>query len=227
MKTHLFMAALCMGMIAHATPSQALFIIDDYNTATTYSALDNSPGDGPVTTNATPITAGNIVWGVAGGGAGATRTIVADLGAGDDLAANVCSNCQEGEHVSGNNSIGNTAFVYNGNSVDVSSYTHLMLRYDADLLGGIVQFTFDDALANVVSVATGVLGARTTEIMLGLPAGVDFSQLTSARIDITGVTELDVGIDDFRLTRVPEPAALGLFGLGLAGLFHLRRRRAI
>lgn len=217
-------AALCLGTLMYAVPSSAgQFVIDDFNTSTLYSALDNTPGNGPVSTNATPITAGNVVWGAAGGGAGATRVIEADLGVGDDVAARICNNCQEGEHVSGNNSIGNTSFIYTGNAIDISGFHSLMLRYDADLAGGIVQFTFDDAFANMASISTAALAAGVTNIMLALPVGVDYSQLTSARIDIFGVQELDVGIDDFKV--VPEPGMLGLFGLGLLGIAVAARRR--
>lgn len=227
MKFRYAAAALCLGTMMYAAPSAAgVFIIDDFNTSTLYTAPDNTAGNGPVTANATPITAGNIVWGAAGGGAGATRTISADLGVGDNVTANICPNCQEGEHVSGNNSTGNTAFIYTGNAVDISGFHSLMLRYDADLAGGIVQFTFNDSLANMAAVSTAALAAGVTNIMLALPIGVDYSQLTSARIDIFGVQELDVGIDDFKV--VPEPGMLALFGLGLAGIaVTVRRKRKV
>lgn len=224
MKIRYLAAALCLGTMVNAAPAAAgQFIIDDFNTTTLFSAADNTAGNGPVTTNAAPITAGNIVWGAAGGGAGATRTISADLGVGDNVTANICPNCQEGEHVSGNNSSGNTAFIYTGNAVNISGMRSLMLTYDADLAGGILQFSFTDALANTSSVSSGPLASGLTAIMLALPGGVDYAQMTGARIDIFGVTELDVGIDDFKV--VPEPGMLALFGFGLMGVSLAARRK--
>ena len=216
-------AAVGISTAMFATPSYAVFVIDDYNTTNLYSVTDNSAANGAESL-ATGIDASNVVWGALGGGAGATRTIFADLGAGDSLTANVCNNCQVGEHVSANNSIGDTAFAYTGDSVDVSSEDFVMLTYEGDLAGASITITFDDAVAGTGSVSTGVLGTSAS-IMLALPGGVDYSQLTGARVDITGVTELDGEIDNFKLTDAPEPATLGLLAAGLLGLGAARRRR--
>jgi hypothetical protein len=54
--------------------------------------------------------------------------------------------------------------------------------------------------------------------------GVPFTSITLSAVTDAGASER-FAIDGLRLTTVPEPATLGLIGLGLAGLAATRRRK--
>jgi hypothetical protein len=63
------------------------------------------------------------------------------------------------------------------------------------------------------------------QIVFGFTATTDFT--TFAFLNATGVGNNFAGLDNVDLEAIPEPATLGLLGLGLTGVFLLRRRLTV
>lgn len=102
----------------------------------------------------------------------------------------------------------------------------------ADLGGGVVTITACATLASCFSVATALpAGPGSFDVafssFVGAPVGF-FTGITHIQLDLTHTAEAyDAEFDLFLARgRVPEPATLALFGLGLAGLGLARRRKA-
>ena len=58
-----------------------------------------------------------------------------------------------------------------------------------------------------------------------VPAGADTARAVYAIQSFGGVVNQQLFLDDFSFTAVPEPASLGLLGMGLCMLLGLRRRK--
>ena len=99
------MAGICSCSLWFSPVVSAAFIIDDFNVNSTSTVIDSDIG-GQVTGGST-IDGSNIVM----GGAGWSRSLVADLTGGDQLQTTVCKNCLAG-HVTmtANNSVGTGIF---------------------------------------------------------------------------------------------------------------------
>jgi hypothetical protein len=86
-------------------------------------------------------------------------------------------------------------------------------------------FTAFNGATNLGSFGIPALSVDPTTFNLTSIAGVDFSKFT---LSISSSTPVGLQIQDvsFAPAAVPEPGTLMLFGLGAAGLFLSRRRKA-
>jgi len=224
--------------MAFIAPAQATFMVDDFNTANTYSCRDDLGGSNcPLTTT---IDDGNTVWNDSTSPhTGITRTIDADLTAGDGVSIEICSNCQAA-HITADagvtQAVDEYSFVWTGPSVDLSSYTSFMFDWGADLAGATWFADFGNSTGIVVDSpvqsalpATPGPGSLTYIASLDLSSVsvVDFTDITQISLHFNGVGALDGNIDNVRVAgAIPEPTTLALLSLGLVGLGVARRRKA-
>ena len=81
-----------------------------------------------------------------------------------------------------------------------------------------------DAPVNFVATATVANDIAWTQFTYGFTATA--AMTTIAFLNATGVGNNFAGVDNVDLEAIPEPASLALLGLGLSGLFLLRRRKS-
>jgi len=223
-----FLASLLSYTLWYSSAVSAAFIIDDFNVNSTSSVIDNVIG-GQVT-GSSMIDGSNVVM----GGAGWSRSLVADLTGGDQLQTTVCSNCKAG-HVTmtASNSVGTGIFAYSGSAIDLSAYTGLFFGWGADLPGASIDIVFHDAsttqtVASWSSLAnTG--GSSPAELVTQATMMINWGSLDSTAITqidfvVNGVANMDTIIDNITAV-VPVPAAVWLFSSGLLGLVGVARRR--
>jgi hypothetical protein len=223
-------SSACALAIALSNATQAAsFTIDDFNVDTSSGVTDAIIG-GSVSTSSV-IDGANIVMNATGGW---TRTLIADLSAGDSMATTVCIGtfCGMGHvSMSGGSSNGTGTFEYNGPASDMSSYTLLGFDWGADLLGASVDIIFSDSSNTTSTVASwsslaATGGLLVSQTPMGITwGGLESSEITKIQFVVTGVGNLDSSIDNFTAV-VPVPAAAWLFGSALLGLARVKRRKA-
>jgi len=222
-------SACAVAITLNNSAQAASFTIDDYNVDTGSVAFDNTLG-GAVSA-ASSINGANVVM---NGTVGWTRTLVADLSAGDNMETTVCIGtfCGSGHvSMSGGSSNGTGTFEYNGPATDLSSYTLLGFDWGADVVGASVDIVFSDSSNNTSTVASwSSLAATGGPLVAQTPMGIawgtlDASAITQIQLVVNGVGNLDSSIDNFTAV-VPVPAAAWLFGSALLGLAGVKRRKA-
>ena len=222
-----FLASLFSCALWFSSAVSAAFIIDDFNVDSTSTVFDDSIG-GQVTGGST-IDGSNIVM----GGAGWSRSIVADLSGGDQMQTTVCSNCKAG-HVTmtASNSVGTGIFSYSGSAIDMSAYTGLVFEWGADLAGAGVDIIFHDASTSQTVASWSGLASTggsapadlvTQATMMITWGSLDSSAITGIDFVVNGVANMDTIIDNISAV-VPVPAAVWLFGSGLLGLAGIARK---
>ena len=222
----------CLLGLFLSTSAEAVFIIDDFNVDSSSTVTDVAV-DGPIPGGST------IVGSTVMNGASWTRSLVANLTAGDTMETVVCSSCQAGHvNMGAGNSNGIGSYIYAGvpaTAIDLSSYVGLFFDWGADLAGASVDIIFGDGTntATVASwsglAATGgsAPGNLVTQATMGINWGaVNSSAITSVTFRVTGVQNMDSIIDNITAV-VPVPAAVWLFGSGLLGLVGIARRKKI
>ena len=121
-------------------------------------------------------------------------------------------------------------------ATDADGYSRLMVD--------VVGHTFDTLILNIEADANGEVSftdGSSTSSLFGISAsgsnfftitGGPFSFISFTTFNTTGTTETDI-VADVKQNRIggvstiPEPATLGIIGLGLAGLGFMRRRRIV
>jgi hypothetical protein len=231
MNKHALLGVICASAITFSlsNSAQAAFVIDDFNVNSTSTVTDNTVG-GPVSGPST-IDGSNIVM---DGTAGWTRTLTADLTAGDDMNTVVCSGCKAG-HVTmgGGDSNGIGTYTYAGSAVDLSGYTDLVFDWGADHAGASVNIIVGDGTNTSTAASWSGLADTggsapadlVTQALMGINWGsVNSSAVTEVQFVVTGVQNMDSIIDNVSAV-VPVPAAVWLFGSGLLGLVGIARRK--
>ena len=234
MNKNLLLGAVCASVLTFSlsNSAQASFVIDDFNVDSTSSVTDNTVG-GSIT-GPSVIDGANIVM---NGVPGWTRTLTADLTAGDTMDTVVCENCKAG-HVTmgGGNSNGIGTYTYAGSAIDLSSYIKLGFDWGADLAGASVDIIVGDGSSTSTAASWSSLAATggsapgnlVMQALMGITWGsVNSSAVTEIQFAVKGVQNLDSIIDNISLSPVPVPAAVWLFGSGLLGLIGIARRKKV
>ena len=231
MKKSRLLGAICASVLTFSlsNSAQAAFIIDDFNVNSFSSVSDNTVG-GPVS-GPSAIDGANIVM----NGAGWTRTLTADLGAGDNMETQVCDTCQAGHVTMGSgNSNGIGTYTYTGSAIDLSIYGLLFFDWGADLAGASVDMIFKDGTntstaaswSSLASTGGSGPGNLVTQSTMAINWGaVNSSAITEIQFVVTGVQNMDSIIDNVT-AAVPVPPAVWLFGSGLLGLIVIARKKA-
>lgn len=225
-------AALCATGMMFSVASQAI-LIDDFNVSNPSIVIDETPGDGAVT-GGSAINGANTVM---DGASGWTRTLAANLTAGDGWLTEVCNDCQ-GAHASagtGGNSTGISTITYGGGVVDMSGEQALSFDWGADLANASVNIVFSDTSGASSTVASwsnlGATGGSAPGNLVAQAAmdinfgGLDSTAINEVRFVVLGVPNLNSIIDNIETSPVPLPAAAYFFGSGLLGLIGISRRR--
>ena len=88
---------------------------------------------------------------------------------------------------------------------------------ETDLTGTIIDFNWRTILSNADGYGLNAVS----------PTVFDLCQNPTGSACIGGVTIGTYNIGNYRTAAIPEPSTLALFGIGLAGLGFLRRRRKL
>jgi len=232
--------SLMTGAVFALTASwvQAAFIVDDFNTTTSYACSDPGvSGDYCAPTN-TPIDDGNTVWGDSTAPhTGITRELGATLSAGDGIATEICSNCQTAHLVASVGGTGDYWLVWTGPEVDLSGGI-LAFNWGADVAGTTWYADFGDATGVVINTvdqaalpSTGTSDNLIHNAFLDLSTitGVDLTRITQISLHFSGVENLDASIDNVQVkgVGVPEPAAFTLMVLGIAAIGLARKQNRV
>lgn len=235
MKMNSMLGAVCASVLSLSISHSAVaaFIIDDFNVNNTSTVTDNLVGGGAVT-GPSGINGPNIVM---EGAAGWSRSITADLTAGDSIETEICQNCNAGHvNMGAGNGNGVGTVTYTGGTANLSSYTHLGFEWGATEAGASVDVIFTDG-TNTATVASwspladtggSAPGNLVTQALMNITFGaVNASAITGVQFVVTGVPNMNSIFDNLQASVVPVPAAVWLFGSGLLGLIGVARKKSV
>lgn len=228
-------AGVCAAGMMFSVASQAV-VIDDFNVASFSEAEDRFPPVDTVPASASSAIDGSNI--VMDGAAGWTRTLIAELTAGDDIATEVCVNCQAAHVTLGSgNSNGVGTFRYeNSVGADLTSWQSLSFDWGATFSGADVEISFSDGTTTQVVASWSDLlasdppGSGTGDLNAQALMAINWGSLDRTSIEridftVTGVPNLNSIIDNVAAV-VPIPAAAYLFGTGLLALLGVSRRKS-
>jgi hypothetical protein len=160
------------------------------------------------------------------------RTIAADMTSGTGLVT-VLVNGGIFYGAAGPNTMGTTSAFYTS-LWDLTSPNVTTLRIEAlDLegyTGGTITFSIRDTANNIASLTVPAAGpgiiAANLSSFLNIQ-NVDRSNINNIGFTFNHVTAQDISLDNFEATNyIPEPSTYTLMGVGLLGIFALRRKTA-
>jgi hypothetical protein len=218
---------LAAGGLAFSLQAQsAALMIDDF--LAPIMGIKSATNGLTMTTAATAITSGTDITGI-------TRTLQATAISGADGGFNgtqisAGSGLLKVSNDSGVN--GTASAIYNFTDFDLTgggALTALLLKVTTIDLNTQVQISLGDGTTTAVSGYQSFDGPGTFFNLLASFSGVDETSANYLRLDFKGVVNWD-GEFSFIATNqpptIPEPATLGLFGIGLLGFAASRRRKA-
>jgi hypothetical protein len=223
--------ALAVGTWVFTPPEASAVLIDGFgdDLPTTLVAtlpdgvVDNLPGQSITDTGLTNTTVTRVIE---------VETTVANTNA---KRTSVSVAGGEYSHVQDSQTKGRSKITYTFSgpaTVDLSSGVAIRIQVNfADLPGGKIDITLIDSSSNTStqSVAIPVVGGTDPPVIVSQllsdfdpPVSLGTVKNIMVEIDGTAVEGLDVDID---FIETPEPATLGVLGIGLLGLGFMARRR--
>src|SRR5262249_46535212 len=107
---------------------------------------------------------------------------------------------------------------------DPTQYDHLAITGLADIMGGSIEILFGNgfvpAAGENFDLLSATLGLKLDGVsfdVIGLPSGLEFTEAV-------GANGFDLSFGPASAASVPEPASVGLLGLGVLAMLAFRRK---
>lgn len=239
-------ALLFLGFIGMAGSDSAHavigFDIDTFDSTSSATALNDGNGDATCIGGTCEATDGGIVLNAADsnlddcGSCGAvTRTLAVDITDDDNQSAGaadadirVADSQLKISDVSGTTATFDVTWEFTAQDFDQFSALQIEIEtLSADLSGATIELRLEDGTTFYVESTSIEVGASTIIFDIAdYDPALNLATIDLIRLSFVGVEAFDgrftiIGISQ----QVPEPATLGLFGIGLAALGLLYRRR--
>lgn len=224
MKTELKSIAagvMLVSAMGAASQAQASLLIDDFTMYQT--VVDTSATAGSTSSVVNPLTGTDLV--------NANRTIVAlaTLDGAGTAKEEVIIDGGILDVANSTSSLGTVHLEYNFNAANFSNGASAILlkAIGLDLTASGLQIKFGvNNGAAFTGYQTFTSASEFTQSFAAFSGNADFSNVTNLTLDFQGRTGWDGQFQLLTTNSVPEPATLGLIGLGLAAIGYRKRKQA-